>query len=98
MEPQLLTGQEIVDTIQRQAEYESAFTALYVLAHFDHEFADHILVQQYDTFVDQPRREYHLYARTGDGTALVASWDGEGGIPFVEAAVIVAEWRKGAGW
>lgn len=75
---------------------EDASGAVEVLAVFDHDHQAHVLVQEWVHGGAEPRWAYRLWFR--DGTDVVpvhffadAEWPDP---PLVEAATIVAEWRR----
>ncbi|MBU6201939.1 MAG: hypothetical protein KJS90_08075 [Acidobacteria bacterium] len=75
---------------------EDASGAVEVLAVFDHDHQAHVLVQEWVYGDDEPRWSYRLWFRDGADVVPVrffadAEWPEP---PLVEAAAIVAEWRR----
>lgn len=87
----------LVDTCGRGlGAAEDATGAVEVLAVFDHDYQAHILVQEWDHTNPEPHWTYRLWFRSSKLLVAVhhfseAVWPEP---PFVEAAVIAAEWRR----
>jgi hypothetical protein len=74
---------------------ESAHGGVEVLAVFDHDFCQHLLVQEWDARAAHPSWVYRLWYRDGDLVIPVqgypdATWPTP---PLVEAARFAADWR-----
>lgn len=82
---------------------ESAFGTVEYIGLFDHDYEQHLLVQEWDFFADNPCWIYALWFHGVHGLELVHRWDSpedvtrwdEGRIPWVEAAGLVVSWSKG---
>jgi hypothetical protein len=75
---------------------ESAMGAVEVIAVFDHDYQAHVLVQEWDHTLPEPRWRYRLWFRDGSAITPVcyfedAVWPGP---PLVEAALLVSDWRS----
>jgi hypothetical protein len=79
-------------------EFESDKAAVCVLIVFDHDWEQHLLVQQWDhTAPDRERRWVYAlwYIPSGDAPVLVRTYPDvpHGDIPYMSAASIVDCWR-----
>lgn len=90
------TTAELVSEIRiRGGSQESCLAAIEVIAVFDHDYACHVLVQEWEHFADEPQWEYSLWLIDGNGATRVhrfsAPWPKA---PLVAAAQLADHWRQ----